>query len=94
MSIATFPQPLYAKEKATGDQLIVLAVYENLGSEGERSPDIHYLVMKNQAEDPRAGVSFLMRKDLIIFEHFYWPEIEPVVPGDFQHPQEPALKAW
>lgn len=87
MSIATFPQPLYARS-TDGNQLIVLGVKYDDDS------GTLYLVMLNDVADEYHGRSFLYPADAVIFEHFYWPEIEPVEPGDFQHPQEPALKVW
>jgi hypothetical protein len=88
MAIATFPQPLYAKT-LDGDQLIVLAVSDS--SSFVRG----YLVMYNDAGHAKHGQSFIMPLKDVIFEHFYWPEIEPAdsVEG-FGHPQEPALKVW
>lgn len=87
-SIAAFPQPLYAKTKG-GDQVIVLAVIDG--------PDdgTLYLVMFNDVGHTNHGKSTYMAMRDVIFEHFYWPEIEPADSiTDFEHPQEPALKVW
>ena len=88
MSIATFPQPLYAKT-IEGDQLIVLGVIDD--------PDHGnlYLVMFNDESRKDHGRSTFLSLTEVVFEHFYWPEIEPAdsIEG-FVHPQEPALKVW
>lgn len=86
MSIATFPQPLYAKTEE-GEQLIILAVTHD--EEG-----VWLIGMYNDPEHKNRGKGQFFRRTDVTFEHFYWPEIEPVIPGDFQHPQEPALKVW
>lgn len=86
MAVATFPQPLYAKDTDEA-QIIVLAVVDD-------NDGFWYLVMYNEASHTYFGKSVLLRRSDVRFEHFYWPEIEPVEPGDFQHPQEPALKVW
>lgn len=86
-SIALFDQPLRARLVLTGERVIVLGV--NCNDTHETS----YLIAHNEAESDMRGMTTYEPMELIRFEHFFWPEIDPANEEE-EHTQDPAGVAW
>jgi hypothetical protein len=87
LSVAAFPQPLYAKTVFGEDEIIVLGIIRE-------DEFLYYVVMYNDPAHRLHGMTQMLKSSAVRFEHFYWPVIEPADSNEHEHPQDPALKYW